>query len=135
MADFAHNPHGTHALLTMARAFGASRIAVLLGQAGDRTDDDVRSLVEATWAAEPDLIIVKAMARQLRGRPEGEMTALIESELLRAGAPADRIEHAASELEAAERALAWARPGDLLLLLLHAQRAEILELLATRARA
>ncbi len=133
LADFAHNPHGAHALLTMARAFGASRIAVLLGQAGDRTDDEVRSLVEATWAAKPDLMIVKAMARQLRGRPEGEMTALIESELLRAGAPADRIEHAASELEAAERALAWARPGDLLLLLLHAQRAEVLDLLATRA--
>ena len=49
------------------------------------------------------------------------------------GAPAERIEHAGSELEAAERALAWAQPGDLLLLLLHAQRAEVLALLQERA--
>jgi len=132
-ADFAHNPHGTHAIFAMARAFEAARVGILLGQAGDRTDADVRALVEATWSAQPDLIVVKAMDRHLRGRAEGEMIALIDSELARVGAPAERIEHAGSELEAAERALAWAQPGDLLLLLLHAQRAEVLALLHERA--
>ena len=54
-------------------------------------------------------------------------------ELHRAGAPPERIEHAPSERAAAERALAWAEPGDLLLLFLHAQRSEILEELQARA--
>ncbi len=132
-ADFAHNPHGTRALFQMAKAYGAKRTAVLLGQAGDRTDEDVRLLVEATWETQPDLIIVKAMEKYLRGRPQGEMVALIDSELARVGVPEARIDHARSELEAVEKALAWAQPGDLLLLLLHAQREEVLELLIRRS--
>lgn len=135
VADFAHNPHGTHALFQMAGAFPDARVAVLLGQAGDRTNEDVRGLVEATWAGRPDLIVVKQMAEHLRGRAHGEMVALIDAELARAGVPPERIAHADSELEAAEHALAWAEPGDLLLLLLHAQRGEVLSLLQSRAAA
>ncbi len=131
-ADFAHNPHGTHALAGMAKAFGAARLAVLLGQAGDRTDDDVRALVESTVAAEPDLIVVKEMAEILRGREPGAVVALIDAELERLGVPAERIAHADSELAAVEHALDWAQPGDLLLLLLHAQRDEALALLEAR---
>jgi len=56
--------------------------------------------------------------------------------LLAAGVPADRIGQAPRELAAVERALAWSKPGDLLflflLLLLHAQREEVLQLLAQR---
>ena len=129
-ADFAHNPHGTHALFEMAKAYAPQRTLVLLGQAGDRQDPEVRALVGATWAGRPDKIIIKDMQAHLRGRPAGEMVALIESELLRAGVPSERIEHAPSELAAVKRALAWAQPGDLLLLLLHAQRGESLTLLA-----
>ncbi len=135
VADFAHNPHGTRALFAMAEAYGAARVAVLLGQAGDRTDRDVRALVEAMWAARPDLIVVKEMQKYLRGRPAGAMVALLDAELARVGVPAERIAHAATEREAAEQALAWARPGDLVLLPLHAQRDEVLALLAgLRAR-
>jgi len=132
-ADFAHNPHGTQALVDMARAFEARRVGVLLGQAGDRTDADVRALVEATWALEPDLIVVKEMTRFLRGREPGAMVALIDAELRRLGVPPERVAHADSELEAARLALDWAQPGDLLLLLLHAQRDEVLTMLAAQA--
>jgi UDP-N-acetylmuramyl tripeptide synthase len=133
-ADFAHNPHGTRALFEMARAFEPRRALVLLGQAGDRQDDEIRALVEATWQGRPDKIIIKEMKAHLRGRPQGEMVALIERELLRAGAPREVIEHAPSEVAAVQQALRWAQPGDLLLLLLHAQREEALALLeAARA--
>ena len=130
-ADFAHNPHGFRALFDMAASFEDGRTLVLLGQAGDRTDDDVRALVRATWDARPDHVIVKDMPQHLRGRAPGEMVALIDNELARAGVPADRITHAATELDAVRQALAWSRPGDLLLLLLHAQRGESLAYLAT----
>ena len=132
-ADFAHNPHGFKALFQMAEAFSAGRTCVLLGQAGDRTDADVRALCEATAEAAPDLILVKEMPEHYRGREPGEMTALIETELTRAGVSQDHIAHAPSELSAVEQALAWSLPGDLLLLLLHAQRAEVLELLGHAA--
>ncbi len=132
-ADFAHNPHGTKALLEMAGAYDAARVAILLGQAGDRTDGEVRALVEATVAAEPDLIIVKEMAKYLRGREPGALVALIDAELTRLCVPAERIAHADSELAAAQLALDWAQPGDLLLLLLHAQREEVLALLEQRS--
>ncbi len=134
LADFAHNPHGMRALFELASAYAAPRMAVLLGQAGDRTDEDVRALVACTAAAKPDLILVKAMDEHLRGRAPGEMTALIQAELERAGVDPARIEHASSELAAAKRALAWSEPGDLLLLLLHAQRGAVLAHLADAAR-
>ena len=57
------------------------------------------------------------------------MKALIDAELARVQVPDDRIRHAPSELEAVKLALEWSEPGDLLLLLLHAQRDEVLELL------
>ncbi len=133
-ADFAHNPHGAQALMDMARSFGAKRTAVLLGQAGDRTDGEVRSLVEAIAAGEPDLIVVKEMTKYLRGREPGAMAALIETELGRAGVAAERIVRADTEVAAVERALDWAEPGDLLLLILHTQRDEVLGMLADRAK-
>lgn len=132
-ADFAHNPHGLRALFAMAEASSAGRTCVLLGQAGDRTDDDVRGLCEATAAAQPDLIIVKEMPEHYRGSAPGEMVSLIESELLSRGVPAAHIERAPSEMAAVERALAWSQPGDLLLLLLHAQRDAVLEFLRSAA--
>lgn len=134
-ADFAHNAHGTQALLEMARAYDAARVAVLLGQAGDRTDAEIRGLVEATVALEPDLIVVKEMAQYLRGREPGAMVALIDAELARLDVSSERVAHADSELDAAKLALDWAQPGDLVLLLLHAQREDVLALLEERSAA
>ena len=57
------------------------------------------------------------------------MVDLIEAELLALGAPRDAIVRSDSELEAVHAALAWARRGDLLLLLSHSQRADVLALL------
>ena len=70
-----------------------------------------------------------------RGSPLRWMVALIDAELRRVGVPQDRIAHAPSELEAAQFALRWSQPGDLLLLLLHAQRNEVLEMLQETAHA
>jgi len=47
--------------------------------------------------------------------------------LIASGYPQAQISHAENELEATEQALAWARPGDLLLLLTLSQRAEVLQ--------
>ena len=62
----------------------------------------------------------------LRGRQPGEVPAILEDELRRLGIPAERIERAGSELEGVKKALAEARTGDLVVLLVHTQREEVL---------
>ena len=69
------------------------------------------------------------MPQYLRGRAAGEVSSLIEGELRALGAPAAAVGRAPSELAAARQALEWARPGDLLLLLSHDSRDEVLALL------
>jgi UDP-N-acetylmuramyl tripeptide synthase len=129
IVDFAHNVHGFRSLFEMARVFPARRRLVLLGQAGDRTDASILEQVAVTWAARPDRIIIKEMEIYLRGREKGEITGMIESELRRLGAGDDVIGRADSEIDAVYQALKWARPGDLLLLLVYADRQETFELL------
>lgn len=129
LVDFAHNPHGMEALLDMAVALKPERLLVSTGQAGDRDDESIRRLAQVIAARRPDRVIIKLMTSYLRGRPEGEIPAILEAEFLRGGVPADAVVHAADELEAARLALDWARPGDLLLLTCHAQRPELLALL------
>jgi UDP-N-acetylmuramyl tripeptide synthase len=116
----------------MASALPASRRLLVLGQAGDRDDEAIRELARIVWQprpGRPDRIVVKEMPRYLRGRAAGEVPNLIEDELLALGAPADAVGRAPSEIGAVRQALEWARPGDLLLLLSHESRDEVLALL------
>lgn len=129
LVDYAHNPHGLAALFDTAARMGAKRTLVLLGQAGDRSDEAIRDLARIAWRTRPDYVVVKELPRLLRGREAGEIPDLIEGELLRLGAPPETIARAASEVDAVRTALAWARPGDLLLLLVHEDRRAVLEVL------
>lgn len=127
--DFAHNPHGVEALLGALKAIPAKRRAVLLGQAGDRSDADTAELTQTVWRSQPDLVVVKELPGKLRGRALGDVPALIRAELKRLGAPDDCIAMTADETAATRHALAWAQPGDLLVLLIHEDRAPVLDLL------
>jgi len=127
LVDYAHNPHGLAALLEVVRSLPAERRLLLLGHAGDRDEGALRDLARAALPFAPDRIILKELPEMLRGRRPGEVPAILEDELRRQGFPAERIEHAGSELEGARKALAEARSGDLLILLVHTQREEVLE--------
>jgi UDP-N-acetylmuramyl tripeptide synthase len=129
LVDYAHNPHGLRALATLAASLPGARRLVLLGQAGDRDDESLRELARAAWALKPDHVVVKELPELLRGRNPGEVPAVLEDELLRLGAPPEAITRTGNELEGARRALEWARPGDVLLLLVHTQRREVMDLL------
>jgi UDP-N-acetylmuramyl tripeptide synthase len=129
IVDFAHNPHGLAALVELGGALPARRRLVLLGQAGDRDDNAIRELARVAWTIHPDHVIAKEMAAYTRGRPVGEIPALIADEMLRLGAPVDSVSQAPSELDGVRQALEWSQPGDLLLLTVHGQREEVLALL------
>ena len=122
IADFAHNPHGMDALVELARVFPAERRLIILGQAGDRDDQAIRDFARSAWGARPDRIVLKEMEKYRRGRAPGEASGILCEEFLRLGAAPESITRADSEFEAVRVALAWARPGDLLILPLHAER-------------
>jgi len=130
LLDYAHNPHGLAALLELAAALPATRRLLLLGQAGDRDDASLRELAAVAWSLHPDHVIVKELPSMLRGRGLGEVPAVLEDELRRRGAPPAALSRAASDLAAVEQALAWGRPGDLLVLLVHTDRDAVLACLA-----
>ena len=69
------------------------------------------------------------MSGYLRGREEGETQAMLEKELRAQGAGDEHLVRTGDELETARVALDWARPGDLVLLIVHSQRDEVVELL------
>lgn len=133
LVDYAHNPHGLDALLRFAARLPAERRLLLLGQAGDRDEASLRELAQAGWAFQPDLVVIKELPEMLRGRRPGEVPEILESELLRLGAPPSSLVRAADDPDAVRKALAWARSGDLLVLLVHTRRAEVLEILRAAA--
>jgi cyanophycin synthetase len=132
LLDYAHNPHGLAALIAFAGSLPAERRLLILGQAGDRDDAALRELARTAWRLRPDRVILKELPTMLRGRQPGQVTAVLEDELLRLGARREDLGQAASELEAVQQAFLWARPGDLLVLLVHTQREEAMALLRQR---
>jgi UDP-N-acetylmuramyl tripeptide synthase len=131
VVDFAHNPHGVSAFLGALAAMPATRRAVLIGQAGDRSDADTAEMTRVIWESGPDLVVVKELPGKLRGRKLGEMPAVIAAELRRLGAPEETIALTANEIEATRHALEWAQPGDMLVLLIHEDRRPVMELLSS----
>ena len=129
LIDFAHNPHGILALAEAVRDVPATRRLFLAGQAGDRSDQDTRDMTRAIWAASPDAVVVKELPKKLRGRQLGELPAIITDELHQLGATEDQILLADDEYQATRQALGWAQPDDLLVLLLHEDRAPVMDLI------
>lgn len=118
--DYAHNPEGITGFLAIAQAVrGEARLAVLLGQAGNRENDDIVKLAECVARSHPDLVVLKDMAGYERGREPGEVPALLRSALLMQGVSEDAVVTQLDELEAVRRILQWARPGDVLALPVH----------------
>ena len=134
IVDFAHNPDGMRVVMEMAAALPAQRRLLVIGQAGDRDDESIRAYAAAAAPFSPDRVVIKEMEKYLRGRERGVVPALLEEEFVRCGLPRERLDHAASEFAAVERALAWARPGDLLILLAHAERTKVIDHLSELQR-
>jgi UDP-N-acetylmuramyl tripeptide synthase len=134
LVDFAHNPHGMAALGDIAGALrGGGRVLVTLGQAGDRDDESIRDLARAAHALRPDRVIVKEMDKYRRGRAPGEVPRLLMDELRRLGMEDGAISTGPDDMGALRQALAWARPGDLLLVTIHVEQRQALELLGRLA--
>ena len=101
----------------------------MLGQAGDRSDEAIRDLARSVMALRPDRVVAKEMDRYLRGRAEGEVPGILADEFRRLGLSEAQISAGDVEIRAVEKALEWARPGDLLILAVHQDRPVVATLL------
>lgn len=120
LLDYAHNPEGLDGLLRIGQSLrGAGRLALLLGQAGNRDDDQIRALATVAARHRPDLVVLKDLDGYLRGRDVGEVAGLLRETLLSAGLAASSLPVHLREVDAARAALAWAKAGDVLVLPIH----------------
>ncbi len=120
IVDFAHNPAALAGLVDFAQHLrGGGRLAILLGQAGNREDADLTRLATVAAAARPDLVVLKEMPSYLRGRDAGEIPAILRRALGDAGVGGSAIVEMEGEDAAVRHALAWARAGDVLMLAVH----------------
>jgi UDP-N-acetylmuramyl tripeptide synthase len=139
LVDYAHNPDGLRGVLSVARHLrgaSAGRIALLLGHAGNREDADIEQLASVAAGFRPDLVVVKEIEGYLRGRAVGEVPRILRAALLRNGMPESSLALRTNEVDAARCALEWARPGDVLVLLVHslAARTAVLGMLQQKYR-
>ena len=127
--DFAHNEHGVKAVADTVRAFNARRVFVLFGQAGDRTDKDISDLVSAVCSLNPSRLLVCDLPGYERGRPAGEVSAMISELAMAEGVAKEAVAIFKSPLEGVRQALADAKDDDCLVLLALTQREEVLAMI------
>ena len=136
LIDYAHNPDGLALLLGACRAVQqtggtsprltkAGRLGLLLGQAGNRSDDAIAELARTAADFSPDHVVIKEIAGMLRGRVPGEVPRMLESNLLASGFARERIECVSDEVDAARHLLRWAAAGDLIVLPIHQAAARV----------
>ena len=126
LLDYAHNPDGLGGLLRLASALrDGGRLGLVLGQAGNREDADVRALGGVAADFAPARIVLKDIEGFMRGRAPGEIPALLREELLRRGVAPEALDVRLREGDAARALLAWCAPGDVLALPIHASLARV----------
>jgi cyanophycin synthetase len=131
--DFAHNPHSISAVASTIANIAARRRFLMLGHAGDRSDDEICGLTAGAFELRPDHIVITELPDYLRGRESGEVSSVIRDECLRRGLEKQQMSFSDDPLSGTQRVLSLLQEGDLALLLVHSQRDEIIQLLSANA--
>ena len=131
VVDLAHNEAGLEALLDVARGLVApgGRVHLALGTAGDRTDDILRALGEIA-GLRADHVVAAHKARYLRGRTVDELEAQLRIGLGHAGV--GDIASYPTELSGLQALAEAADDGDVVAVMCHAERVEIVDWLHGR---
>jgi cyanophycin synthetase len=131
IVDMAHNEASLLALLEVARGLRlpGGRVLAMVGTAGDRSDELIRSLGELA-AKGADTVVIGEKRKYLRGRDPAELVRLLREGAATVGM-ADVPTHP-SELAALQALVPTCGAGDVVALMAPAERAEILTWLEDR---
>jgi UDP-N-acetylmuramyl tripeptide synthase len=127
LLDFAHNPHGMDALAKLVNNISANRKILLIGQVGDRSNEDIANLINSAAKINPDKVIISEIVNYLRGREVGEIPALITQSFKNNDISEDAMIYSDDMLAGVKKSLEIAEEGDLLILLCLDQKKEILQ--------
>ena len=128
LIDFAHNEHAMTALASTVSNIQSKRLLILMGQAGDRSNEAIVDLVNAAMIANPDQMIVSETPGYERGREASEITKIIADAITATGFPEKNIDYSTSPVEGVKKALEWAKPGDFLLFITLTKRNDVIEI-------
>ena len=122
--DFAHNEAGLECLLRVAEGLRPPGAAVHLGlgTGGDRTDEILQGLGELA-GRRADRVSVVHKASYLRGRESADLEAQLLAGLARVGVA--EIDSHPTELEGLEALVSMAGEGDVLAVMVHADRVRL----------
>jgi cyanophycin synthetase len=130
--DFAHNPDGIRRVVEMGKQWDAVRKGIVLGQAGDRRNDEIRGIGHQAAALKADRYFLKELPGHAYGRDAAEVVTLLADALQERGVLPTQISISKSDLQGAEDAMDWVSTGDLLILLSHEQLDEVMEMVLER---
>jgi cyanophycin synthetase len=85
--DFAHNADGLRRITETVRRWPRAGRVLLIGQAGDRTDDDLIAMAAEVPALAPHTIVLKDVTKRLYDREPGEVPAILRKAMLARGVP------------------------------------------------
>jgi cyanophycin synthetase len=129
IVDFAHNEHGVNAIVDTVGRMPAEHKWALLGSAGDRSDEHIAAIARGVCSIRPDHVVITELENYLRGRRPGEISHIMKQACLQSGIDEKNIHLAASPLEGVELAVSRMGAGDLGLLLVLAQRDQVIDYL------
>lgn len=114
--DYAHNPAGLRALgeVVQAQRQRHGRAIGMISIPGDRRDGDIREMGQIAAGLFDEVVFREDETG--RGRPKGQVMALLREGAISAGAAPDRVHCIVREKDAAHFCLGWARPGDLVVM-------------------
>ena len=127
LVDFAHNIHGLTALLKVTERLKANRRLLTIGNPGDRRIKELKGLARVAANAKPDRILVTECVGYERDLGPGAVPRIIHQELLECGIHENKMQVFNNEMEGVKAAFEWAKPGDLLILLVLAQREKAID--------
>jgi cyanophycin synthetase len=111
IVDYGHNSAALRALLEGAGALGQRRTILVIALPGDRRDQDLCDAIHVTLPYVDEYVFYEA--RNLRGRPSGEISRLSQGCLT----PGHPSVLASSQVDGIRKGMERARPGDRLIVI------------------
>ena len=113
--DYCHNVAGLESMADFVKRMAADRTIAMIAMPGDRSNDDIHAFGRLAGRTFSELVIREDT--NPRGRPRGEVAALLGAAATEGGLASDQITIITDEIEAAHATVAKAERNDLVILL------------------